>query len=375
MLQRFWRNAVRVVTVAAVVVCFLFVMELVRAYHTLRDIHPAAGYAFLVVLAVGGVWLTVRLLGGWRLRPRTLRPPDIADLGAARPHELRRYARYLVRYLRRLAGNESLSADRRARADAAAEELLGASRRLRGDGDLADECRRCEREAVEPLLAELDKLAVAQVTAAVRDVMVGVAASPWPIVDATIVLWCTGRMVTRVTHVYNSRPPLREQLIIFADTVRIVATIKLTFLLRKVVESLARSVPLMGRLAEAAAQAVVAGVLISAAGHAARHRCRAFRGWDRREAAADLKAHLGEFLRDCQRIATENLVGLLARLYHGSADRIAEGLGAAFEAVAEAAEALVRRPVAAGGRHVVRGLRWSLGRLRRLWGARAAEPP
>jgi uncharacterized protein (DUF697 family) len=392
MFREFWKKAAKVVLAASIVLCFLLAVELIRAYQTLREMNPYVGYAYLVVLAVLAVWLAVRLLGGWRYRPGTLRPPHIEDFAAARPRELRRYARYLVRYLRRLATNESLAEPQRLAADAAADRLAhvrgpavrrnpgaaapgnsppygGTTNVLAvGDNALLAACRAAEADAVEPLLAELDKLARAEVSGSVRDVMVGVAASPWPLADAFIVIYCNGRMVSRVTHIYNSRPPLREQLGIFADTARIVATIKLTFLMRKLLESFARSMPLVGRVAESLTQAVVSGVLTSAAGHAARHRCRAFRGWDRREAAADMRAHLGQFLRDCRQIAMDNLVGVVGRLYQSSTEKVGEALRTTFDAASDAADTFVVRPVAAGGRHVAQGVRWSWRGLSRLWG-------
>ena len=66
MLERFWKQASRLITVAAAVIAFLLVIELIRAYQTLRDLHPWAGYAFVAGLVALLAWLAVRLLGGWR---------------------------------------------------------------------------------------------------------------------------------------------------------------------------------------------------------------------------------------------------------------------------------------------------------------------
>ena len=357
MWDRFWKQASRVITAAAVVIAFLLVIELIRAYETLRHLHRWAGYAFLVVLAAGLVWLTGRLLGGWRVRPRTLKPPDVGDLEEADAPALRRYGAYLGKYLARLGVNESLTDEQRAAARAAADELPERLRQCASPEELRERLRRAETERIEPLLVSLDQQAESEIGECVRDVMIGVAASPWPLIDALIVLYRNGGMITRLTHIYNSRPALREPLAVFRDTVRLVATIKLAHMMRKLLERAVRDVPLAGRIAEALTQAVGAGVLTSAAGPAAQHRCRAFRGWNRAE---------GDFLADCWRVASETLLGPLGRMYHKSVNGIAGAFKKAVDATVAVADTFVARPVAAGGRHVATGVRrsthWLFGR-------------
>ena len=357
MWDRLWKTVSRVVTAAAAVIALLLVIELIRAYQTLHGLRPWVGYAFLVVLGVGMVWLIGRLFGGWRYRPRTLRCPDVGDLDEAEPPALRRYGRYLGRYLSRLSANDSLTDEQRGSAGQASADLACSLQRCRSREELTDLLRKAEADQVEELLADLDAKAESEIRDSVRDVMVAVAASPWPLIDALIVLYRNGSMVTRITHVYNSRPAVREQLSILVDTVRLVATIKLAHMMRKILEKLARDVPLMGRLAEALTQAVGAGVLTSAAGHAAKSRCRAFRGWNRAEAARDLSAQLGDFLTDCGRIAREILLGPLGSLYHKSVNGIAAALKKAIDATVDAADTFVRKPVAAGGRSVAQRVR------------------
>ena len=360
MLNRLWRQVSRVLLAAACVVAFLLAIELIRAYQTLHGLHPWVGYAFVAALAGTLVWLAGRLLGGWRFRPRTLKCPDVGDLDGADLRGLRRYGRYLGQYLLRLSINESLSDEQCAQAQSASEELARSLPRCRDAQGLRGLLKQAETDQVEPLLAELDAKAETEIGECVRDVMIAVAASPWPLIDALIVLYRNGSMVSRITHIYNSRPAIREQLSIFADTVRLVATIKLAHMMRKILERVARDVPLMGRIAEALTQAVGAGVLTSAAGHAAKHRCRAFRGWNRQEAARRLGAQLGDFLADCGRIATQIVLGPFGRLYQGSADALAK-IGGAFkravEATGAAADTFLRKPVVVGGRNVAAGVR------------------
>ena len=354
MLKRIWRIISRTVLIGAVVVAFLLAVELVRVYVTLHALHPWAGYGFAIVLAGLLLWMVARLMGGWRWRPRPLKCPDVAPLDEADSRDLRRYGKYLGKYLSRLAGNESLSDEQCQDAAEAAEALAEGVRQCGDRDELAQILRTAEAERIEPLLGVLDELAEREVGDCVRDVMVAVAFTPWPLLDALIVLQRNGSMVSRITHIYNSRPALREQLSILADTVRIVATIKLANMMRKIFDKVAQDVPVVGRVLEALTQAVGAGVLT---GHAAKHRCRAFRGWSRQEAADHLGARLGNFLADCGRIATEIVLGPFGKLYRTSADALAsfvEAFKAAIETVGSIAETFIRKPVAAGGRSVVR---------------------
>jgi hypothetical protein len=115
-------------------------------------------------------------------------------------------------------------------------------------------------------------------------------------------------------------------------------------MMRNILERAVRDVPLAGRVAEALTQAVGAGVLTSAAGHAAKQRCRAFRGWNRDEAARALAARLGDFLADCWRIASHDLLGPLGKLYHRSVDSLAGAFRKAVDATCSAADTFIRRP-------------------------------
>lgn len=363
MFDRIFKTISKAVTVVAVIVSFLLVMELLRAYQTLRDLHRWAGYAFVGVVAVGVVWLLGRLMGGWRYRPRTLKCPDVGDLDDADAANLRRYGKYLRKYLARLSTNESLSDQQRNQAQAGAAELPALMRNCGAADEFRETLRKAETEHVEPLLAELDAKCESEIGQCVRDVMIGVAASPWPLIDALIVIYRNGSMISRITHIYNSRPAIREQLSVFADTVRLVATVKLVHMMRKIFERAVRDVPLAGRIAEALTQAVGAGVLTSAAGHAAKYRCRAFRGWNREEAIRDLRARLGDFLSDCWRVASETLMGPLGKLYQSSIDGLNTAFKKAVDATVGVADTFVAKPVVAGGRGVARGVRWSFGRI------------
>jgi len=370
MFARLWKLAVRIAGAALVVLGLLLIIELLRAYQTLHTVHPYAAYAFGVVLAAVVVWLCVRLLGGWRVRPRPLKCPNVGDLDDADLADLRRYGRYLTRYLRRLGHNRALSPERRGEATTAAIRLRAGLRACR-DRDAAETLlKEAEADAVEPLLAELDALAEREIRDCVVQVMVGVAVSPWDALDLLIVVYRTGGMIPRITQIYNSRPSIREQWTVFADTVRIVGMIKFARLTGALLRNTAR-LPLAGRILEPMVQAVGAGVITSAAGHAAKHRCRAFRGWSRQEEAQRLAGRIGQYLADCSRAAWENVAPILrAQVAEASAatwSRLRESLDAAVGATARTAEAYVRT-AGAGAQSVSRTGRGAWRRGRRFVG-------
>lgn len=345
MFARLWKLTVRIAGAALVVLGLLLIIELLRAYQTLHAAHPYAAYAFVVVIAGLIVWLAVRLLGGWRMRPRPLRCPDVGDLDQAELADLQRYGRYLTRYLRRLGHNRALSPERRGEATTGALHLRSGLRASRDREAAAAVLQRTESASVEPLLAELDALADREIRDCVVQVMIGVAVSPWDALDLLIVVYRTGGMIPRITQIYNSRPSFREQWTVFADTLRIVGMIKFARLTGALMRNTAR-LPVAGRVLEPMVQAVGAGVITSAAGHAAKHRCRAFRAWNRQEEAQRLAGRIGQYLSDCSRSAWENVAPILrAQVVGASAatwGRLRESLDAAVGMTARTAETYVR---------------------------------
>jgi hypothetical protein len=308
-----------------------------------------------------------------------LKPPAVGDVATADERTLRRYGRYLVRYLARLGRNSSLPEPRRAEAAAAAVELRDAlagrsaanPRPGRpGRNALAELVAAAEAEHIEPLLAELDRQAELEVRDCVLHVMIGVAASPWQAMDILIVLLRNGSLVARVSRIYNSRPAVREQIAVVADTLRVVAMVKFTSLVSGLLRRSGR-VPGMGWAIEPMAQAVGVGVLTSVAGHAAKDRCRAFRRWDRQEAARRLHAMVGQYVADCWQAAVEHVLPILKqRFVDVPAEAWAaasKGFSAAVQDVAHAADSFVRQPVAAGVGAVAGGGRNTYRRTRVLW--------
>jgi len=123
MLKTAWKLIRFTLTAAGVMLSFIALMEVLQAYQTLHQFHPLAGFLFLLVIAAAIVWV---ILYYWKTigsHPRVLTPPAIDDLTMAHPRALRKYVRYLSRYLERLGRNPNLSDLQRQQAQTESETL------------------------------------------------------------------------------------------------------------------------------------------------------------------------------------------------------------------------------------------------------------
>ena len=131
-----------------------------------------------------------------------------------------------------------------------------------------------------------------------RDVMVGVTLSPYKAADLLIVLYRNLIMVGQIIHVYNARPRFRQQLSIYADIVRVIATVNYLNMGRNLIEGLGSHVPGIGRFVDDIAQGMGAGFMTTVVGHAAMDRCRAFRPWNETQAKDSLRRRAAAFYGD-----------------------------------------------------------------------------
>jgi len=277
---------------------FFFLIEVLRAYQTLHNFHPAAAYVFVIVLASMTIWVFWYFFAALVSRPPVLIPPPIGDPAQASALQLRRYARYLARYLNRLRNNPGLcEEDRRTAADAV--DALNIARKAWLEREkLLAAIDLAEATAIKPLLEKIDARALGQIRASMRDVMVGVTLSPYKAADLLIVLYRNLVMVTRIIHVYNARPRFRQQLTIYADIVRVIATVNYINMGKNLIEGLGSNVPGIGRFVDDIAQGIGAGFMTTIVGHAAMDRCRAFRTWNERQAKDSLRHRATAFYGD-----------------------------------------------------------------------------
>ena len=318
----------RIILIVGVLLCFFAVMECLRAYVTLREIHPLLGLGFLIIFVIsiiaGSSWLI------WTVyrRRRALRPPTIADPENPTLAELKRYARYLLRYMARLADNPAVEQTDR-------DVILDTTRSARIDGVEIEALRvlinDLEARVIQPTLEHLNEKAQAEVRKSVRDVMAGVAFSPYQAVDLVIVLYRNFTMVGRIIRIYNTRPGLSQQWRILSDIVGVIATVNYIDMGRDLLEHLGARVPGIGKFVEDIAQGTGAGFMTSIVGHAAIHRCRAFKGWSEEEARESVCRNLKSFYGDVKDLFKKDILpGIMGRVADTSRDTL-EKVGTALD--------------------------------------------
>jgi len=344
MLASSWKLFKRCVLVFGVLLSFFAILECVRAYQTLYELHPIAGYGFVGILLISFSWLIWYYVRTVSTRPAVLKPVVIEDPDQASHRELQRYAKYLLRYLTRLSNNNLLPPEEcehvRQNIDA-----LGSKLQLHRDRDeLIEAIQAAEEQAVQPVLAKLDDEANRQVRNCTRDVMVGVALSPYKAADLLIVLYRNLAMVIRLIRIYNSRPRLRGQLQILSDTIRVVATVNYINMGKSLLEGLGTKVPFIRTYTDDIVQSIGAGFMTSVAGHAAMDRCRAFRGWNELEAKHIIRSRVAEFYTDVRDIFKKDILSVIVKRVGDVSKDSLDKIGAVLDEMGNRIGTFVKKP-------------------------------
>jgi len=341
---------------------FTVLVEALQAYQILHNVHPFLGWLFAVVvlILIGGA-VCYYLLAMSRM-PAVLIPPPTRDPRTMTKRQARSYARYLADVLDRLSRNLLIAEDQRSALKEHAVDLRAGVRNSKDVDDLipaiVDKIERVIMPAVKPL----DEEAGRRVQRCVRDTMLGVTVSPWRSIDLFVVLYRNGQMIVEVSRVYNGRPRLREQVSIFADVIRVAATVQFLNIGSKLLENLTSWIPVLGRFTDDIAQGIGAGLFTSVAGHATIDRCRAFQGWNEEEAKNSVGPKLRMFMADLKGIVADVIMpALKGRIEAGTPEdrrapnmieKAKSGIGEAIDVTCETIGTCVRKPVSAGYRGV-----------------------
>jgi len=299
MLKTIWRLVRTAVIVAGVLLSFFAVLELLRAYQTLYNFHPIAGYVFVAIVIGLLAWLVVYVWANLAVFPKPLNPPKIETCQTVTDRQLKKYIQYLKRFLLRLLSNPNLPDDAHTQIAAVLSQLQEAAANRT---ELLALIESIENNHIKPALKTLDVQASKQVRDSMRDIMVGVTLSPYKSADLLIVLYRNLVMVVRIVRVYRVRPALSEQLRIFSDIINVIATVNYINMGKNLIEGIASRVPGIGRFVDDIAQGIGAGFMTTITGHAAMDRCRAFKSWNEAEAKKHLLSHVGDFYNDVKDI-------------------------------------------------------------------------
>ncbi len=320
---------------------------MIRAYQTLYAFHPVAGYIFAAVVIGLLVWLVVYVWGNLAVFPKPLNPPKIDDCAAASDRQLKKYLRYLKRFLLRLIANPNLSDDDHAQITEALSQLENQTTFDRPA--CLSLIEAIENNHIKPALKKLDVLASKQVRDSMRDIMVGVTLSPYKSADLLIVLYRNLVMVVRIVKVYRVRPALSEQLRIFSDIINVIATVNYINMGKNLIEGMASRVPGIGRFMDDIAQGIGAGFMTTITGHAAMDRCRSFRGWNEADAKRHLLSHVGDFYNDVKDIFFKDVWGGIRGRASATIPDAGEKIADAIDATGSLLDSFVKVPIKAAG--------------------------
>jgi hypothetical protein len=142
-----------------------------------------------------------------------------------------------------------------------------------------------------------------------------------------------------------------EQAAIIKDVLGIVAAVNFINFGSRFTEQLMSNVPYIGTIIDDIAQGIGAGLLTSAAGHAAMHRCRAYRGWDREASMQMMASKIDLFFRDIYSIFRHDV---LPKMRYRVAsietwEKLTNGVSFVFEKMAGIIRSFVRVPAVAEG--------------------------
>ena len=254
-------------------------------YEFFRDIHPAAGYAFLVVFAVLAYVLVGRPIRRFLAVPVAMKPPALAPMDERTGKDLGKHLAFVARYVRSLPRNpmwEGSPSD----VEAVVARCLALKERaehLDNDGvtALRAEIKELEEKDVARLLEPLDRKANETIRKEALGVGIATAVSWNGTVDAFLVLWRNCNLVSRIASIYYGRPGVRGTFSILRDVSgATIASAYLQDLSDMAGEALGS---LFGKSLGAFAGPVLEGGINAVAtlriGYVAKARCRAFDAW------------------------------------------------------------------------------------------------
>ncbi|MBN1817765.1 MAG: DUF697 domain-containing protein [Sedimentisphaerales bacterium] len=382
MLARWFRIIRMGIIIIGVILSFFAFIEVLRAYQTLYNLHPWAGYAFLGFVLILCVYLVLHFALSAATRPPVLIPPHVPDPKNASLRKLRRYIRYLQSYLQRLRTNLALESQDQDLARQGLDDLGRALETAKDRDALVAAILDNEQAVIRPLLTKIDEQAARHVRDCMRDVMIAVAVSPYKALDLFVVVYRNLAMVNRIILTYNARPRLREQVQIGWDILAVVATVNYINMGKNLIEGIGSRMPGIGRFVDDIAQGMGAGFMTTIVGHAAMERCRAFRGWDAEAAKTTIRSRIHAFYSDVRDIFKKDVLPSLLRRIGDTSRETMDKVASALDETGRAVTGFVRVPIHAAtsaGNSVLtmpgRVTRYSAGRWQRMrsWFSRRPE--
>lgn len=337
-----WQMVKLAASILVVITCLIVIGQGYLFYRLFDDLHPVAGLVYIAALTAALAWLVARPIAAFLSMPVAARPPDILiDPKAPDPAAIAARLTYDVRYLKMLAANPEVQAERAAILESMAKGRALASRAARAAPAeahaLSLDLQAFEREHIEARLAPLDRRVNQIIHAEAVGVGVATALSMNGTVDAFIVLWRNANLVAKVSRIYFGRPHLMGSLRILRDVAAIVVAARaledVTDITGEVIGSL------LGRMGGLIAGPVMDGginaMMTLKLGYLAKRRCRSFKGWTAGQAAAISEGALREVKAESGSVITDLLkrVGGLATHATRATERVLAGSRSTWELI------------------------------------------
>ena len=337
-----WQMVKLAASILVVITCLIVIGQGYLFYRLFDDLHPVAGLVYIAGLTAALAWLVARPIAAFLSMPVAARPPDILiDPKAPDPAAIAARLNYDVRYLKMLAANPEVQAERAAILESMAKGRALASRAARAAPAeahaLSLDLQAFEREHIEARLAPLDRRVNQIIHAEAVGVGVATALSMNGTVDAFIVLWRNANLVAKVSRIYFGRPHLMGSLRILRDVAAIVVAARaledVTDITGEVIGSL------LGRMGGLIAGPVMDGginaMMTLKLGYLAKRRCRSFKGWTAGQAAAISEGALREVKAESGSVITDLLkrVGGLTTHATRATERVLAGSRSTWELI------------------------------------------
>jgi hypothetical protein len=366
MINEFWRVARVAGRALAVLLGVILAAELLRVWVLLHRITPWMGFAYLIGLAAGGAWLTLRLLAV-RDQCRTLRPPHLPPPEHARHDDLKRYVQYLVLVLKRLSDHPALPGDQRKHIRQRAYDLEGLLGSHPLNEDLVRAISRAGTEMIQPALEVLDREALEQARYKMQAVVEDVIEPPFPVINPAVVFYHQITLISTILDTYRSRASLCEYWMVIRDVWEVMMGGDFFRIGQRLFEGVYANSPPMGRATDDLGQAISTIWLTWSVSQAAMHRCRTLQAWTPELAIEHLDARtLDSLLITRDTLIRDVLPVLKLRIRHsvgpgaadaaGFSEQVVQGIAKSVDTIVQAIRAQPPEKAAQTSRRTQPGL-------------------
>jgi len=294
-MNKAFKYIINIAIILGVGLSFYAILETIRAYQTLSEMHPWAGYAFLAFIFLLVLYLIIQISALFKFNSAP-RPPVIPEDGTL-SNKQKRYIQTYLNYVYERFNRNKLLTQNHEKDLSQLEKSIAILSEVE-DSSFINNIHAIENDIISKILKTLDEKAEKVVSDNVGLVSIGTALSPYRAVDFYIVIARNFRMVNQILKIYRTRPNIRETWKVFYDIIKVVAAVNILNSMDTVWAGIGRHVPLVGRYGEAASEGLFSGLFTSVAGHAAIDRCRSYHPWSTEEAARKYRGRLTRWAKD-----------------------------------------------------------------------------